>query len=496
MADAALSHIPPALQSEGVSVTGSGGTAPVIPGTPVQPVVFEAVAVAVQPDKDWPDASKVDADKLSQARKIQPGYVPCHPKLTGFQPAKSKPGKNELWFAIMERDSSCRPASWAIEACVKKLLILPLGPTAHPEHSALPVVSSPPETDATAESAAAESDVQPESQKPRWSRAKTIRLLHCIHSKPGEFSSRDRRLNRQEMDAKGRNPFWHSMAQSFNSDEQFHILVCADDTARYAHFSAAPTSYIADADKLKTEFASLRTEYTKILLNFMKSGMGSGPDAEKVAEDPDAVHGSIFWDFCQGDAVIDYMHTLFTAAGIVDAATTEMPAGSGYSANKPRSCQSQPKPTAAGGTGRGKRPIAQDLKDILSSLPPLKFAKSARQQVCEQAHAMRQALKEQAGLEKLLANSTAKLDALAVEHHEALHETHDNATAAACTKKMLVLKKIITNINHTLRRLEDTLMATQDDDEVLDQVLDDQDEEVQEEEEEAQGGEEEEDDEN
>ena len=63
MADAALSHIPPALQSEGVSVTGSGGTAPVIPGTPVQPVVFEAVAVAVQPDKDWPDASKVDADK-------------------------------------------------------------------------------------------------------------------------------------------------------------------------------------------------------------------------------------------------------------------------------------------------------------------------------------------------------------------------------------------------------------------------------------------------
>ena len=62
-------------------------------------MVFEAVAVAVQPDKDWPDASKVDADKLSQARKIQPGYVPCHPKLTGFQPAKSKPGKNELWYA-------------------------------------------------------------------------------------------------------------------------------------------------------------------------------------------------------------------------------------------------------------------------------------------------------------------------------------------------------------------------------------------------------------
>ena len=141
LADGLLSHIPPALQSEGVSVTGSGGTEPVIPGTPVQPVVFEAVAVAVQPDKDWPDASKVDADKLSQARKIQPGYVPCHPKLTGFQPAKSKPGKNELWFAIMERDSSCRPASWAFTpfGCVARRA-LHLAPPANNAGGALSVV--------------------------------------------------------------------------------------------------------------------------------------------------------------------------------------------------------------------------------------------------------------------------------------------------------------------------------------------------------------------
>ena len=62
-------------------------------------------------------------------------------------------------------------------------------------------------------------------------------------------------------------------------------MPCKDDPQRYSHFSSDATSYVADADKLKMEFANLRTEYTKCRLNFQKSGMGAGADAEKQQED-------------------------------------------------------------------------------------------------------------------------------------------------------------------------------------------------------------------
>ena len=41
-----------------------------------------------------------------------------------------------------------------------------------------------------------------------------------------EFVKRDRKLDRQEMDAKGRDSFWEKAAVLFNSEQNFDIPKC------------------------------------------------------------------------------------------------------------------------------------------------------------------------------------------------------------------------------------------------------------------------------
>ena len=105
--------------------------------------------------------------------------------------------------------------------------------------------------------------------KPRWSRNKFVCVIHIICSEDlkTDFINRDRKLDRQEMDAKGMYSFWEKAANVFNSTQTFDIDK-HKGTDRFKTLSAAPTTYVADATKLKSEFGQMRAALTKALTNF------------------------------------------------------------------------------------------------------------------------------------------------------------------------------------------------------------------------------------
>ena len=79
-----------------------------------------------------------------------------------------------------------------------------------------------------------------------------MRAIHIICSEDLKFLfiNRDRKLDRQEMDAKGKDAFWEKVAAVFNSDKHFDIDR-QKGSDKFKTLSAAPTPYIADAAKLK-----------------------------------------------------------------------------------------------------------------------------------------------------------------------------------------------------------------------------------------------------
>ena len=66
------------------------------------------------------DSTRLQAARAIKEEVIQEGLT--NTKLTGWQPANTKPRKQELWWALMERDPSVRPKNWGAEKIVEKLM--------------------------------------------------------------------------------------------------------------------------------------------------------------------------------------------------------------------------------------------------------------------------------------------------------------------------------------------------------------------------------------
>lgn len=69
--------------------------------------------------------------------------------------------------------------------------------------------------------ASAGADTGDDAKKPRWSRDKNVRIIMVIAELAAEFLQRDRKLDRQEMDAKGSDSFWEKAAALFNSSKHY-----------------------------------------------------------------------------------------------------------------------------------------------------------------------------------------------------------------------------------------------------------------------------------
>ena len=354
----------------------------------------------------WPQRDKLDLVRLDAARQIQTGWVPSgftfHEKLSGWKPEASKPRQSELWQAIMERDPSQKPKHWDVKKCVAWLM----------QSAAVPTATISPALGAPAPGAPARATTDKESDDDvvtRWSTSKMMRLLHvCLSDELfSEFLQRDKKLTRTQLDGKAKNSFWHSAAITFCDMSKTYDLIDFPgvESDRYANLKAGllPTTYALTAEKAKKEFGDFRTLLTKIYTRFKQSGEGDDVDEEKTAQEMQEgvtkPHGADFWDFCQGNAVIDYAYRFLKKKDALQNATCLMPAGSSFNST-PGSTTMET--NAAKPRQNKKRKGGPIHSDVLKELRrPVKLHKSRAEKQLELIQAQRQALKLEAGLRKL-----------------------------------------------------------------------------------------------
>ena len=90
-----------------------------------EPAAQPGDAPLAQGAGDWPKATEIDFTRLQAARAIKDNVIKdglSNLKLTGWQPANTKPRKAELWWALMERDPTARPKNWGVEKIVQALM--------------------------------------------------------------------------------------------------------------------------------------------------------------------------------------------------------------------------------------------------------------------------------------------------------------------------------------------------------------------------------------
>ena len=246
----------------GLELPAENSSPDAVPAVPVQRIEQTVAPADLQASPqaiaEGPDIKTLDKDRLAEARKINHTNKPLGLKLGGWKPPQTKPRKQELWQVILERDSSQRPKNWAIESMVKYLIQAPLAtPDEQEEHG---TTTPEPETPAVATNgntalalvpAPAVPSTEESASKQRWSQIKFVRTIHIICSEDLKslFINRDRKLDRQEMDAKGKDAFWEKVAIVFNSDNNFDIDR-QKGSQKFKTLSAAPTPYIADAAKM------------------------------------------------------------------------------------------------------------------------------------------------------------------------------------------------------------------------------------------------------
>ena len=286
----------------------------------------------------------------------------------------------------MERDPSQKPKYWGMEKGVKWLANTPAVVQVAAEVTGTPVPPSAAGV-ATAEPGAAGDDDEEQLDESggkglRWSRGKAARMIMAIASDEllCDFVDRDRKLNRQEMDSRGKDNFWEKLALVYNSDQTFILPVSKFGPHKYKGMTVSPTSYVADATKLKKEFADIRASLTKAVANWRKSGNGRDADPELGGEEASEgreIFSDDFQDFTHGDEILDLTYEVFTAKDILNAACCDMPEDSKASSQSKRLVAElkQPKPTSE--TRKKHKGIAlADLKSVMHSMPPLKMHKS------------------------------------------------------------------------------------------------------------------------
>ena len=378
-----------------------------------QTIAGQEHVAAPQQLENGPDIESLDIKRLEEARKISQTNKPANEKLNGWKPLNTKPRVKELWQAIVERDSTKKPKNWDLHDMVKWLLTnSPAIPQTQAGQQDLQNQANvSPITNAIVAVVQRDSDGQ--GPKPRWSRNKFARVICiiCMDDLKEDFINRDRKLDRQEMDAKGANSFWEKVAIVFNSSRVFDIDKVRGQQ-QFKTLSAGPCAYVADAAKLKYEFGQMRASLTKALVNFQKSGQGDDEVREDAGDEQEAILcGSNFRDFCAGDELLEYFEFMLRKADLIDAATCNMPAQARYDHKSKRRTASQPdsQPKPKKKKKGGKEKHMQVILSALRQLPPVKLHKTRVQLAAEKAQGVRTLVKTHMGLEKVVTKQESRL---------------------------------------------------------------------------------------
>ena len=159
---------------------------------------------------------------------------------------------------------------------------------------------------------------------------------------------------RNEVDAGNAKSFWQMASATFrNAEFNPVIFTCPNVDDRHciemADLDPAYNGYPADAEKMESEFKSLRTRLQTCLINFRSSGMGDCPVFTSEEERmlffySHKAYSSAFRNYTQGVSILLLMYCMFVETGILDAACGDMPEGTSHNNRAIKLC-SNPVPT-------------------------------------------------------------------------------------------------------------------------------------------------------
>ena len=157
-------------------------------------------------------------------------------------------------------------------------------------------------------------DADEVGKEQRWSARRHLpRLAHVINHHRSDFLTRDEKpKTRDQLDGAARNSFWQTAALTFADSDFKPALLVSSDPVTNDKFSSCkldpgPTTYQATAEKLETEFKSLRTLLVTALNNFRASGMGECASEEKVSTS-NKVYSATFKDFVRDNVPVLYAY--------------------------------------------------------------------------------------------------------------------------------------------------------------------------------------------
>ena len=256
------------------------------------------------------DVTELDMNvRAVAARSIKPGCAQF--ELHSWNPKSSKPHIPHLRAEIKRRNAEVKCDNWDAQKCARWLHNNgpPTTGVATPANTATPVHEVAP---GVADAFPDEADDAGKEQ--RWSARRHVpRLAHVINHHRSDFLTRDEKpKTRDQLDGAARNSFWQTAALTFADDAFKPALLVSRDPVTNEKFSACkldpgPTTYRATAEKLETEFKSLRTLLVTALNNFRASGMGECATEDKVSTS-NKVYSATFKDFVHDNVPVLYAY--------------------------------------------------------------------------------------------------------------------------------------------------------------------------------------------
>ena len=205
--------------------------------------------------------------------------------------------------------------------------------------------------------------------KLRWSKNCGIRLVNCVAYDFAGFLKSEETATRDVLDAKETKLFWEDMVPHFMDDEYAEhidkVLYKCDSLLDDAGLSPERTGWRATAALLEEHYKKgLRKPLNACVGRFRVSGNGDGGPVD--IEESVTKYSSKFLDFCDGDATLIYMYTVFSRLGLLEFACSDMPTGATHDSSSSSSASVSLMPPL-GGSHKEDHILAATLKEVFGA---------------------------------------------------------------------------------------------------------------------------------
>ena len=192
------------------------------------------------------------ARRKAGARLLAPGFIvpQGNLKLVQWPEGASKPALSESREEILIRNPSARCKHWTLDKCTNELLGLP--------HDC----------------ATSKSCESSNAAKKNWSKIRDgPRLANCIIASKEEFLSRDKKKDRQDIDAGEIDPYWSKVAILFNDKDNLDVNCNRHpEEDEFDDFVFEHSGFVGTSKSLRSKHNDFRGDIEHGLVGYRRSG--------------------------------------------------------------------------------------------------------------------------------------------------------------------------------------------------------------------------------